>query len=796
MIDIFLFYPQQAFRIGIFEEERKIGAYGRYESRAREGDFGHSKDSGGTQQVQQAPGTEEEISGSDAIRIPSFHEYEELMKLRIIINQMVYDKVDDVLISRVEEHSTRHAGKEANELKNHSRGNFPYPPGEHSLKLTLKVVAVYAGIKYILKGLTCSKATAKKMIKPINEDSHYDYNRVVLDSEDGVPDSDYINASYMDSILKPNAYIATQGKSNQAKKHLMNILISFVSFNSVLQVIVLATGVDQTEYTIGDFWRMMWQQNCYVIVMLTKVFDFIRVMCSQYWPAIADKPELYGNLEITLLDEEELANVTIRTIKIKNGNEEREVIQLHYKEWPDHSCTFSNALLEFRRRVRVYMKKHPLSPTVVHCSDGCGRTGVYICLDANLELAEEDSMYDVFGYARRLRAARRGMIENLSQYKFIYDTLEEGNICGASWFPVSELSRQLKFKSMKDPVTKQNEYQKEYEKICRMTSKFSIGDCAGGHRLENRDKNRDVAIVPPDNFRPYLSSFQSNDNTDYINAVFVDGYTKSKEYIVTEWPYKSTCMDFWSMVYDHDCNTVVVLGSPPSSNDEWCEELEAMRSRGEQLQQKRPAYRSVVVVGSVVQLKEQSLVVCIRTSELIRVEDEQLNGQEDVKEDYCNSQDEKCQKHTYPPFWPDKEKKKKYGPVFTVELVSSNHYPNVKTWIFRLLKKGYKVPTSTNAVVELMNMVERWRQRTNYGPVVVVSTNGKCRAGVYCAANVAIEQVVQHKEVDVFQAVKTVRRHRPQLVDNMVYRVQILLRLSVTLRSVLPKQQNMKEKSR
>jgi len=34
---------------------------------------------------------------------------------------------------------------------------------------------------------------------------------------------------------------------------------------------------------------------------------------------------------------------------------------------------------------------------------------------------------------------------------------------------------------------------------------------------------------------------------------------------------------------------------------------------------------------------------------------------------------------------------------------------------------GHKVPTSTNSLVELMNMVERWRQRTDYGPVVVVS---------------------------------------------------------------------------
>lgn len=48
-------------------------------------------------------------------------------------------------------------------------------------------------------------------------------------------------------------------------------------------------------------------------------------------------------------------------------------------------------------------------------------------------------------------------------------------------------------------------------------------------------------------------------------------------------------------------------------------------------------------------------------------------------------------------------------------------------------------------------------------------SDGRSRAGVYCAANACIEQVIQHGEVDVFQAVKTVRRHRPQLVENMVF---------------------------
>ena len=82
------------------------------------------------------------------------------------------------------------------------------------------------------------------------------------------------------------------------------------------------------------------------------------------------------------------------------------------------------------------------------------------------------------------------------QYKFIYDTLEEYVTCGNSWFPVSELSQRLKQKSAKNPITKLNEYQREYTLICKQTPRFTIGDCAGGHRGDNRKKNRDVLIVP------------------------------------------------------------------------------------------------------------------------------------------------------------------------------------------------------------------------------------------------------------------------------------------------------------
>ncbi|XP_057669092.1 receptor-type tyrosine-protein phosphatase kappa isoform X1 [Diorhabda carinulata] len=521
----------------------------------------------------------------------------------------------------------------------------------------------------------------------------YDYNRVVLDTIEGEHDTDYINASYVDSLLKPNAYIVTQGP---------------------------------TEETVTDFWRMVWQEKASCIVMLTKTFDFIRVMCVQYWPASKDIVEAYGRINIEILEEEELANFHIRTFRLfkKEDNsitEERTILQFHYTQWHSHSCPFTNALLEFRRRVRAVVghviKSNEAGPMVVHCNDGGGRSGVYLSVDANMELAEEEDKFDVFGYLKKLRQSRKGLVDNVDQYKFIYDTLEEHVTCGNSWFPVSELSPRLKQKSQKNPLTKLNEYQREYMLICKQTPRFTIGDCAGGHRGDNRKKNRDVLIVPPDNFRPYLTSFQGNSYTDYINAVFVDGYTKPKEYIVTEWPIKSTCGEFWSLVYDYDCSAVVILCVPPQHSQQ------------------------------------------------------------------------------FPTFWPEYKTSKKYGPVFTIDYVSHNHYPNIRTFVFQINKKivsltelmagvkappkkiqlfqltcwpmGHKVPTSTNSLVELMNIVEKWRQRSDYGPVCVVSPDGRGRCGIYCAANACIEQVIQHGEVDVFQAVRTVRRHRPQLIENI-----------------------------
>ena len=59
-------------------------------------------------------------------------------------------------------------------------------------------------------------------------------------------------------------------------------------------------------------------------------------------------------------------------------------------------------------------------------SDGAGRSGVYIAIDANIELCEEDGVFDVYGYLKKMRGLRRGLVETLVSFlKSFYQSLNE-----------------------------------------------------------------------------------------------------------------------------------------------------------------------------------------------------------------------------------------------------------------------------------------------------------------------------------------------------------------------------------
>ncbi|CAG7697896.1 unnamed protein product, partial [Allacma fusca] len=76
------------------------------------------------------------------------------------------------------------------------------------------------------------------------------------------------------------------------------------------------------------------------------------------------------------------------------------------------------------------------------------------------------------------------------QLKYIYEALEEYLICQHTWFPVNELSQRIQ----KYSEPKCDEFKREYQLICRLTPVYTIGDCAGSYRTENRLKNRDISV--------------------------------------------------------------------------------------------------------------------------------------------------------------------------------------------------------------------------------------------------------------------------------------------------------------
>uniref|UniRef100_A0A915DJU9 Tyrosine-protein phosphatase domain-containing protein n=1 Tax=Ditylenchus dipsaci TaxID=166011 RepID=A0A915DJU9_9BILA len=208
----------------------------------------------------------------------------------------------------------------------------------------------------------------------------------------------------------------------------------------------------------------------------------------------------------------------------------------------------------------------------IGCNGG-GRSGAFLALDANLELLEKTGQVDVYEYAKTLVNSRQHLIESVDQYTFIYDILCEAIMCNIEPIEMHRLKeRSTMYKSKKDRELMEMQITQENKLLLMLTSTLRIGDCAGGHRLENRGKNRDVMVChvsclsKSDHARPYLQTLhgESKDYT-YINAVEVDGFTRKSEFIVTEWPKQQTLDSFWTLVFDHSVHTVINLTNPSNN---------------------------------------------------------------------------------------------------------------------------------------------------------------------------------------------------------------------------------------
>ncbi|XP_067663192.1 uncharacterized protein [Haliotis asinina] len=218
----------------------------------------------------------------------------------------------------------------------------------------------------------------------------YDYNRVILHDANDDGRGDYINASYLDGYKSEKRYIAAQGP------YKTDILV--------------------------DFWKMIWQEGCNTIVMVTGLVETCKMKCLQYWP---EKDTVtFGDIKVTLAARTQLANYTITKLAVLNENEdgERDVNHLQFTSWPDHGVPDTAALLDFMWRVKV-ISGQQTKPIIVHCSAGIGRTGTYITIDCLVEQAKAEGVVDVVSFVSNMRGQRKNMIQTKEQYLFIYQAL-------------------------------------------------------------------------------------------------------------------------------------------------------------------------------------------------------------------------------------------------------------------------------------------------------------------------------------------------------------------------------------
>ncbi|XP_076601155.1 receptor-type tyrosine-protein phosphatase N2-like isoform X1 [Chaetodon auriga] len=223
----------------------------------------------------------------------------------------------------------------------------------------------------------------------------YDHSRITLKVENSQGNSDYINASpIMDHDPRNPAYIATQGP---------------------------------LPSTVADFWQMVWENGCVVIVMLTPLVESGVKQCYHYWPD--EGSNLYHIYEVNLVSEHIWCDdFLVRSFYLKNmqTNETRTVTQFHFLTWLNQNVPeTSRTLLDFRRKVNKCYRGRSC-PIIVHCSDGAGRSGTYVLIDMVLnKMAKGAKEIDIAATLEHLRDQRPGMVQTKDQFEFALTAVAE-----------------------------------------------------------------------------------------------------------------------------------------------------------------------------------------------------------------------------------------------------------------------------------------------------------------------------------------------------------------------------------
>uniref|UniRef100_A0A4W5Q015 Tyrosine-protein phosphatase non-receptor type 20 n=1 Tax=Hucho hucho TaxID=62062 RepID=A0A4W5Q015_9TELE len=249
------------------------------------------------------------------------------------------------------------------------------------------------GMELEFKRLANSKAHTSRFISanlPCNKFKNrlvnimpYETTRVCLQPIRGLEGSDYINASFIDGYRQQKAYIATQGPLAE---------------------------------TTEDFWRMMWENNSTIVVMLTKLREMGRV--GNLSP-VSLLSSLLSCLSLSCLPP---LLSSLSPVSLSPDGQSRTVRQFQFTDWPEQGVPKSGeGFIDFIGQVHKTKEQFGQDgPISVHCSAGVGRTGVFTTLSIVLERMRYEGVVDIFQTVKMLRTQRPAMVQTEDEYQFCY----------------------------------------------------------------------------------------------------------------------------------------------------------------------------------------------------------------------------------------------------------------------------------------------------------------------------------------------------------------------------------------
>ncbi|XP_071683148.1 protein-tyrosine-phosphatase PTP1-like [Lolium perenne] len=191
-------------------------------------------------------------------------------------------------------------------------------------------------------------------------------------------------------------------------------------------------GIDQTKFistqgplvnTLEDFWQMVVENSCPVIVMLGR-FDNIK--CDEYLP-LSKCQGNYGKFNINITKVRQDGQLILRSVKVQHNESLKmhNVLHIQHSTWPDHGVPNETSdVRNILKRLYYIPKGYQI---VAHCGAGIGRTGAYITIHNTRErvLLGEQSSIDIAATVNKFRSQRPGMVQTEEQYMFCYQAIAD-----------------------------------------------------------------------------------------------------------------------------------------------------------------------------------------------------------------------------------------------------------------------------------------------------------------------------------------------------------------------------------